>query len=189
MCRFCPRVDLTDLPVDAWPESAQVVLRQASVQDLLAADARAAGVRIGKSSAYRGGRGVFALRPFVVGERILPFFGQLVYDDLMKAANSKSPKVRNRAYGRGAFLIPASKWSKNAAEVRTGCRFWWKGGTYEDRLSSALFSAGFPTQDCGRSVWMVPADHCAAGIVNDYRHVHDESNEDARSAIVELVQR
>lgn len=78
MNEACPDVLLDDLSVDKWPESAFDALQSASLSDLLSADARAHGVRIGASTILGGGRGVFAERSFAVGESILPFFGLVV---------------------------------------------------------------------------------------------------------------
>lgn len=87
-----PIWDLTDVPVDVWPEPALYVWNRAGFIDQLSADAKACGIRIGVSNVQSGGRGVFAKRRIGVGESVMPFSGQVVYADLMAAGLSDDAK-------------------------------------------------------------------------------------------------
>lgn len=193
----CPDAYLDDIPVDRWPDSAFSVLQQASVSDLLAADARAHQVRIGASTVPGGGRGVFAERRFAAGETVVPFFGLVVYDDLIDAAMSKDPAEHNKKYGVGAFSTTARQWGRRAVEMKTACRFWREGGLASPRPFSYPLLAEWtpdPVPSCSRPVWVVPAAYCAAGFVNDPRYVSTGVCEQVpmgkkRRQNVEMVQR
>lgn len=213
----CPEYDLHDVPLDKWPESGQRVWDKANVVDLLSADARACGVRVSESAVYGGARGVFAERSFEAGEHVLPFFGSIVYDDLIEAASSKDAEQQAKVYGVGRFSTSALQWGKYAVELRMSCRFWDEDGVALPRTVPAFMTREQtamigkrrskrrrskrsrsrppppPTPPCVRPTWIVPADCCAAGIVNDHRHVNEEGagevrQSDDREPNVEMVQ-
>lgn len=175
----CPGVDLTDLSVDAWPEPALSVLLDANGEDLLAADGRGKGVRLGPSSIDGAGRGVFAERSSRRGERILSFFGTIVYDCLDTAALSNDWQMHQTVYGSGSFSTTALHWGGYSIELRTGCRFWRAEAlaTPTDFCPSMLRKKvngkrkKRPLGECTRAVWIVPARYCLAGLVNDNRDV------------------
>lgn len=192
----CPGVYLNDTPVDRWPMSAFSVLQKASVSELLAADARSHDVCVGRSSVPGGGRGVFAERRFAAGESVVPFFGLVVYDDLIDAAMSKDPAAHHTTYGAGTFFTTARDWGQRAVEVVTACRFWEGGGVAQPRPFSYTVLKEWqpdPLKSCSRPIWVVPAPYCAAGMVNDPRCVTRDAREQVppgkkRTANVEMVQ-
>ncbi|KAK1863897.1 hypothetical protein I4F81_006450 [Pyropia yezoensis] len=128
------------IPLPAADEAARVAAvfhktnpLKASVSELLAADARSHDVCVGRSSVPGGGRGVFAERRFAAGESVVPFFGLVVYDDLIDAAMSKDPAAHHTTYGAGTFFTTARDWGQRAVEVVTACRFWEGGGVAQPR--------------------------------------------------------
>lgn len=164
--------DVAHIPVGSW---SQVELQALYTGDqsgaLLRADAASYGTVVAPSPVH--GRGVFAARPLRVGQRILPFFGQLVYDDLEEAAQSPLAQVPVEAYG-GDLVPPhlrcsAWTWLSTSMEVRMHKRFW-KGAVECSRLSwvpeiGTKVSVS-RTRPSARSMWIVPASFCAAGYVN-----------------------
>lgn len=179
-------VDLVTLPVDHWPAKSFQRLAGADTAALLRADARGSGVRVGPSTIPGGGRGVFATRDFKVGERFLPFFGQIVYESLEAAVSSQDALVRSSRYGTAAFSTTALNWAKTAVEVQVHGRFW--EGAAASRCShmrsTKVTSRKRATRCyCRRSVWVVPCDCCAAGVVNDYRAVHEVDTDGISSGI------
>lgn len=170
-------MDLSAVPPDFWPTTAQNSLSQVDPAMLLAADAMGNDVRVSPSTVAGGNRGVFALRRFEVGEHILPFFGQVVHHDLDFAASSPVEEVRNRIYGSGAFWTSAVRWGRTSVELPTSYDFW---RPRTSGLAPPASSYAVATKrclsycPCFRSVWLVPAHFCAAGVVNDYRHVQDK---------------
>lgn len=190
--------DLRAWPACAWPAAAQNILRQFDPDVLLAADARGNGVRVAASTIPGGDRGIFADRRFDVGERFLPFFGQVIHHDLDYAASSQNNQLQHRLYGSGAFWTSARVWGKTAVELPTTEGFWSAGTCHTPPRAS---SASVATKRCRRfcpcfrSLWIAPASCCAGGLVNDYHHlprvgaVTEDAVGPQRQANTEMVQR
>lgn len=189
---------LSSLPPYLWPLVAQSTFLQVDPGVLLAADAAGNGVRVGASTVIGGNRGIFALRQFEVGERLLPFFGQVIHHDLDFAASGTAGQTRERSYGSGSFWTTARTWGKSSVEMPTSYKFW--RGSAASKIPPASCATVATKRcltycPCFRSVWLVPALCCAAGIVNDYRHVHNadlnqrDQHLPQRQANTELVQR
>lgn len=189
----CRNWDLTDVPVDMWPDAALSVWNRARVEDMLAADAKACGVRVSSSLIDGGGRGVFSERRFAVGESLMSFCGQIVYADLMAAALSNDKKRREQVYGTYPFTTTALRWGERSVELTVGCSFWRPGGPMSSAPLKSWTVSRTPISRCPRSVWIVPDDHCVAGMVNDGRHVGVDGagagSSQSRPANVQLVQR
>lgn len=172
--RFSDR-DLCNVPVDSWRASELDVFYAGQVNgSLLQTDAAAYGTVVAPSAVH--GRGVFATRELEAGHRILPFFGQVVYHNLERAALTSRTEERPRLYGGDS--VPTSlrcnawTWLSTSVEVRMHRRFW-RGTTDCSRVSwvpsigtKACVSTARPS---ARSVWVTPAACCAAGFVNDPR--------------------
>lgn len=167
-------VDLATVPLGAWPAAHFKTLKAADTARLLDTEAKGSDVRVGPSTMPGGGRGVFATRAFKVGERLMPFTGQIVYQSLESEASSSSPEVRSLRYGTGKFSSSARNWAKTAVEVKVRGSAWRHAARTECCLKLARSKR---TKKCGkhclctRSVWVVPAPFCVAGVVNDYRQV------------------
>lgn len=107
-------------PVCSWGEAEIAALsEEAKTGSLLAADAAASGTYVAPSSVH--GLGVFAARNIAEGEHILPFCGQLVYDDLEAATLPSGIADDSTVYGRsrlprGLCCTPGT-WKRNALEV------------------------------------------------------------------------
>lgn len=180
-------VDLATLPVDQWPTACLERLKQADPSELLRADARGSGVRVGQSTIRGGGRGVFATRDLKVGEHIMPFFGQIVYDSLEEEALSDDAKQRCSRYGTAVCSTTALNWAKTAVEVQVNCTFWEEAGVTPCPCSSSRrikAKRGAAVCQCHNSVWIAPGTSCAAGVVNDYRSVHDDDSSETPPATV-----
>lgn len=170
-----PGRDLQHIPVDYWRQDELQALQVGQQSgSLLLADAAAYGTVVAPSTVH--GRGVFATRRLRKGQRILPFFGQLVYDDLELAALSSSGEERSQTYGND--LMPphlrctAWEWLSTSMEVRMHKRFW--KGTEDCSRMSWVPAIGTKacvsrTRPSARPVWVVPAAFCAARFVNDPR--------------------
>lgn len=179
-------VDLLTLPVDQWPASSFQRLSEADPAALLRADARGSGVRVGPSTLPGGGRGVFAARDFKVGERFMPFFGQIVFESLEAAVSSQDALHRSSRYGTAAFSTTASNWAKTAVEVQVHGSFWESAvATRCTHMRSTKVTSRKRTTRCRcrRSVWVVPSHCCVAGVVNDYRTVHEADADGTPSTI------
>lgn len=168
--------ELRGVPVHKWYHEEQLALIAAqSATDLLLMDGAGSSVAVLPSDIH--GLGVFATRPMRAGQAILPFFGQLVYDDLQHAADSSRDRLTERTYGVG-HLPPQLRctphtWLKNSLQLRVHERFWRRVG---DPLPDAIVPGSMATKACftaappsTRPVWVVPAPFCAAGYVNDPR--------------------
>lgn len=170
-------------PVHRWPRGAiDVLLREQNVigetgqARLLEADAEASGTVVGRSTVPRAGLGVFATRAMSVGDDILPFFGQLVYHDLQIPARSTRPRTSNRLYGQDAVPAPlattARNWMCTGLQLRAHGSLWQPSSSY---LQGAMVPTtvgsdwGLSSDAYPHPVWIVPADCCAAGRVNDPR--------------------
>lgn len=168
---------LRDLPLFEWPLTAVNFLDQADDDVLLAADAAGNDVRVGISTVPGAGRGVFALRDFQAGETLLPFWGPLVYEDLSAAALSGDPELQNTLYGSGISSTTSLRWLKTAADVHTSRSFWtqtaWRPShfavinEYVNTKHCRPYCACMAHHTC--PAFVVPADTCAAGMVNDRR--------------------
>lgn len=168
------RRDLVGVPVGAWDDSEIHVLGEAVFSSaLLAADASASGTEVLQSTIH--GRGVFATRDMRPGERILPFTGQLVYDDLEACALSArwsgityvSPRIPRH------MRCTAKSWLSRAIELDMDADLW---DAPADVVCPTRVPEAICTKACvrtyegpTRSVWIAPAEFCAAGFVNDYR--------------------
>lgn len=167
-------IDLSTLPLCEWPESHFTTLKGADVSRLLDAEARGSDVRVGVSTVPGGGRGVFATRAIKAGERLMPFTGQIVYESLEVEASSTVLAVQGSRYGTSKFSSTARNWAKTAVEVKVRGSAWRDAARTECVLKSRRTKA---TKRCGqhclctRSVWIVPAPFCVAGVVNDCRRV------------------
>ncbi|KAK1859048.1 hypothetical protein I4F81_001646 [Pyropia yezoensis] len=167
--------DVAHIPVYSWSQiELQALCTGEQSGALLRADAASYGTVVAPSPVH--GRGVFAARPLRVGQRILPFFGQLVHEDLEEAA--LSPLAQGPVQTYGGDLVPlhlrcsAWTWLSTSMEVRMHKRFW-EGAVECSRLSwvpeiGTKVSVS-RTRPSARSVWIVPASFCAAGSVNDPR--------------------
>lgn len=162
------------VPVHHWTQAElEVLLHVANKDDLLAADAAACGTFIAPSTGH--GREVFAARPLLEGERILPSFVQLMYKDLDAAASS--PSADSVIYGPSslprALRCTATVWQKTSLELRMDRCFWSQRRARFDHYFVATELAtktSFATRSpSSRSCWVVPASFCAAGFVNDHR--------------------
>lgn len=167
---------LRHVALDQWPSGAASFYERVDSAVLLAADAAGNDVEIRPSTVPGGGRGVFALRDFVEGERILPFCGTLIYEDLSVAATSSIEEERNQLYGKGMFSTSAKRWLDYATQVSTSRGFWdereWRPGPRATNPSMATKQcAAFCP--CGGGpdipVWVVPSCSCAAGVINTAR--------------------
>lgn len=169
--------NLYETPVYEWPAAAVTFFGLADDSVLLAADAEGDHVHIGDSTVPGAGRGVFARRVFAPGEKILPFWGILVYEDLSVAALSHNAAEKNQVYGSGLSSTTAIRWLETSAELKTGQRFWSKRGWHPTHTSAAGSSIATKhcqyhcrcAKDSHHTVWLVPSKRCAAGIVNDGR--------------------
>lgn len=170
-------------PVHRWPRGAiDVLLRELSVigetgqARLLEADAEANGTEVRRSTVPRAGLGVFATRAMSVGDDILPFFGQIVYHDLQLPARSTRPRTSERLYGLDALPLPlattARNWMFTGLQLRAHSSLWQSSSSYLQNamVPTAVGSEwGLSSDAYPRPVWVVPADCCAAGRVNDPR--------------------
>lgn len=122
--------DMYRLPVHEWPTgAAEVLVRELEVLDeaglsfLLQADASASGTVVRQSSIPGAGLGVFATRSVRVGERILPFYGQVVYHDQQVPARSESARLATELYSAKALPMriatTAERWQTSALQLRT----------------------------------------------------------------------
>lgn len=169
--------NLYDTPVYEWPAAAVTFFDHAVDFFLLEADAEGDNVQVGSSTVPGGGRGVFARRLFEAGEKILPLWGTLVYEDLSVTALSKDAAEKHRVYGSGVLSTSATRWLQTSAEVKSSQRFWSKRHWHPGHTSVA--SIDVATKHCQYHcscvkdeeyiVWLVPSTRCAAGMVNDGR--------------------
>lgn len=182
--------DLSRLTVDEWPRDAvQVLVRELDVLNesglgfLLQADAAACGTEVRRSTIAGAGLGVFATREFTVGERLLPFYGQLVYHDLQVPARSGSARLATKRYGAGALPMriatTAERWQTCALQLRTATSLW--SVTSSSRAAASMVPSAVSavvdraTAQSRVPVWVVPSECCAAGKVND-PHPHPVAN-------------
>lgn len=190
-------IDLSAMPLCAWPASHFNTLKAADKAKLLEAEAKGSHVRVGPSTIPGGGRGVFATRAFKAGDRLMPFTGQIVYQSLEAEASSSSLELQNSRYGTEKFSSTARNWAKTAVEVKVRGSAWGHAARTECVLKSTRSKA---TKKCGknclctRSVWVVPAPFCVAGVVNDYRRARGANGtgkplQTRRRPNAELVQR
>lgn len=190
-------IDLATLPLGEWPTSHLQVLASADVGRLLAAEAHASGVRVGVSTLKGGGRGVFACRSFKTGDRLMPFTGQIVYKNMDAEASSSDPEEQSSRYGTRKFSTTARHWAKTAVEVNVHGSDWSGAARTQCRTKSSRSRDAKRCRKrcaCHRSVWVVPAPFCVAGVVNDYRRVPtvngtQESGDTHRRPNAVLVQR
>lgn len=171
-----PHRDLSVIPVDHRDHQELRVLRQEQRRgSLLAADAAASGTYVAPSPIH--GFGVFAACPLRAGLHILPFYGQLVYHSLERAALSRHVYTRMTTYGCESFpewlCCSAWTWLSTSMELRMQRNYW--RGTVECRsLARVPAALGTKTRYATarpsiRPVWIVPSQFCAAGYVNDPR--------------------
>lgn len=122
------------------------------------------------------GLGDFAERPFISGEIVQPFFGQMVDHDLQLPARSTRVRVSSTLHGADvvhpSLATTASNWMKTWLQVRTHA---------SSRQSSSISrhaamvppmvgsELGLSSDQCDWPVWIVPTDFCAGGRVNDPR--------------------
>lgn len=168
--------DLSLVPVDHWEErELGVPQREHRRGSLLAADAAASGTFVASSPIH--GLGVFAARPLSAGQHILPFYGQLVYHSLERAALSTNSYMQATTYGRETLpewlCCSAWTWLSNSMELRMQRQFW--RGTAECRRLArvpeaiATMTSYAWVRPSSRPIWIVPSQFCAAGYVNDPR--------------------
>lgn len=172
--------NLSGVPVDRWEPPMLDVLRRCMLDKaLLAADASASDTVVRRSSVH--GRGVFAARNMRQGEQILPFFGQLVWDDLRVAACSRRARLKTRRYGPSKvpanLRCTARTWMSRSIEIRTSYEVWaspetdWYLGAVPPFLAtkSSMLDARDESSAGIRPMWVTPFPCCAAGFVNDHR--------------------
>lgn len=175
--------DLYHLPLHKWPVAAvdilrreQAVIGETGCARLLEADAEASGTVVGPSTVPGAGLGLFAARDMAQGEVILPFFGQLVYHDLQVPARSTRARLSSKLYGasklHASLATTARNWMCTALQLRAHDSLWAECASYDTTalvptvVGSVL---GLSSDVYDRPVWVVPADSCAAGRVNDPR--------------------
>lgn len=170
-------IELHHVSLGNWSSSATAFFEHASTDAMLAADAAVNDVKIRASTIPGAGLGVFSLRDFAKGERILPFLDPLVYEGLYAAATSHLEQHQNKLYGSGVASTTGKFWLINTTEICTSREFWdvneWRP------VQSFRADLGVATKrcyefcPCGRlsncPVWVVPSSFCAAGKVNDVR--------------------
>lgn len=175
--------NLYERAVHRWPRRAiDVLLREQHVIGetgqgrLLEADAEANGTVVQRSNVAGAGLGVFATRAFSVGDTLLPFFGQLVYHDLQVPARSTRPRTSERLYGPDllppALATTARNWMFTGLQLRAHSSLWQSSSGYLEGAMVPTFvgsELGLSSEAYPRPVWVVPADFCAAGRVNDPR--------------------
>lgn len=167
-------IDLATLPLGAWPACHFNSLKDADVARLLDAEAKGSGVRVGASTIPGGGRGVFATRKVKKGTRLMPFTGQILYQCLDAEASALDPQLKNSRYGTSKFTTSARNWEKTAVGVKIRGGAWLAAARTGCTLKSSRSNASKKCRKrclCTRSVWIVPAPFCVAGVVNDYRRV------------------
>lgn len=169
--------------VHRWPRRAvDVLLREQNVLGetgqgrLLEADADANGTVVQRSTVPCAGLGLFATRAFTAGDTLLPFFGQLVYHDLQVPARSTRPRTCQRLYGLDELPPPlattARNWMSTGLQLRAHSSLWQSCSSYLQGTMVPTFvgsNMGLSSDAYPRPVWIVPADFCAAGRVNDPR--------------------
>lgn len=181
---------LRRVSLDAWPSSAQAFYQNVDSDVMLAADAAGNDVEIRPSAVPGAGDGVFALRNFVKGERILPFWGPLVYEGLYAAATSPVAEHQGKRYGTGVSSTTAKFWLENATEICTSRSFWdateWRPGQSSRADPSVATKRCHEFCPCGREaycpVWVVPSSSCASGKVNDARRNRARGSGDTAAA-------
>lgn len=164
-------------PLDKWPVDAATFFFGVDPGVLLAADAGGNDVEVRTSTIPGAGQGVFALRDFVKGERILPFWGVLVFEDLSDAASSRDARLQSKLYGTGRFSTTARNWLETATQVCTSRGFWdarmWRPGRHPPADSCVATKHCHEFCRCSARAfipaWVVPSSSCAAGKVNDAR--------------------
>lgn len=179
-CRGC---GLLARPVCSWSDvELAALLEEERTGSLLAADAAASGTYVAPSTVH--GLGVFAARAISAGEHILPFYGQLVYEDLEATTPPGGAADQASRYGPSrlprALCCTTSTWQRNALELEVHQDFW---ADAERRPWPTHVATYVATKQCfyrsrmtsSDPVWVVPAPFCAAGLVNDPRR-HGESN-------------
>lgn len=167
----------------AWNEAElSALLAEERTGSLLAADAHASGTYVAPSSVH--GLGVFAARNISEGELILPFYGQLVYDDLEVATPPGDAPAGAARYGSDSLprelCCTVGHWKRNALQLDVHRDFWEDAERRPRPLHVApyvatkrcYFSARMASPD---PVWVVPAPFCAAGLAND-PHAHGNGN-------------
>lgn len=175
--------NLYERAVHRWPRRAiDVLLREQQVLGetgqgrLLEADAEANGTVVQRSTVPGAGLGLFATRAFSAGDKLLPFFGQIVYHDLQVPARSNRPRTSQRLYGLGVLPPPlattARNWMFTGLQLRAHSSLWQSSSSSLQGTMVPTFvgsNMGLSSDAYPRPVWIVPADFCAAGRVNDPR--------------------
>lgn len=182
--------ELHHVSLGNWASSATAFFEHASTDAMLAADAAGNDVEIRASTIPGAGLGVFALRDFAKGERILPFWGPLVYEGLYAAATSHLEEHQNKWYGSGVASTTAKFWLNNTTEICTSSEFWdvteWRPGQSFRADPGVTTKRCYEFCPCGRSskcfVWVVPSSVCAAGNVNDARRNRTRGSGDTTAA-------
>lgn len=145
--------------VHEWPDEMQAKLQETGELTLRAIDALANGVVVQKSKikCAFAGLGVFAIRSFGPGDVIGPFYGTLVYHNLLNRGDSR------KTYGRGILGVTVDRFKRFAIQVRVE-------GKHFRKIRDLM--------DGQKAVSIVPARFCAMGYANDYRyHPEDEESQ------------
>lgn len=171
--RWGLRAELRGVPVHKWYHVKQLALIAAkNTIYLFLMDRAGSSVAVLPSDIH--GLGVFATRLMRASQTLLPFFGQLVYDDHQHAADSSRDRLMERTYGLG-HLPPQLRstprtWPKNSLHLREYERFWRRFG---DPLPDAIGPGSMATKACFRAAtpstrpfWVIPAPFCAARYVS-----------------------
>lgn len=173
--------NLSRVPLHAWPLGGISALLRAGTEDLLQVDCDANDIFVAPSTIEGAGRGVFAARDFAVGEHILPLTGQIVYDDLTPALTSADPSLAVRRYAAASrvhcFSSTPHYWARFSVQVETHAPFWGR------RVGPRFYNAA----GASRPIWIVPARFCAAGIVNDPRHVNPDGSISSADSVGRVV--
>lgn len=168
---------LYGVPLHHWSPAALSVLTLADSWSLLGADSAASGTFVAQSPIHS--LGVFAARPLLPGARILPFCGQLVYEDLEVAARTHADDsiVHGPDHLPLSLCCTAKDWLTTSLQLRMHRSFW---RDLRAQYDHALVSTVLATKTCFetpppscRPAWVVPSWFCAAGYVNDPRPNHE----------------
>lgn len=175
-------LNLERLPLHEWPHSVLSLFRtEVQTVDadglpwLLQESAAAYGTKVRPSSIRGAGLGVFATRHLEKDTSILSFFGQLVYHDLQIPAKLRSTRLSSARYRRKVvppvLATTAAPRQETALQVRTGAELWEQSSSAQALTSMVRTPTDYALQ-AGRviassPVWIVPADCCAGGKVND----------------------
>lgn len=173
--------NLSGVPLDQWPLGGVSALLRADTEDLLQVDCDYNDVFVARSTIEGAGRGVFAARDFAIGDRILPMTGQIVYDDLTAALTSADPSLAIRRYAAASrvhcFSSTPLYWARFSVQLETRFPFW--GSRSGPRFYDAAGAS--------RPIWIVPARFCAAGVVNDPRHVRSDGSVSSAESVGRAV--